>query len=98
MKAEIVKDVFNPLLKRREINFRLIFDGAQPSRDETKRVLSATFDLDPDLLIIERMRAEFGKREATGYAKVYETKDALLTTERKHILRRNNQITEEKEE
>ncbi|MCW7076995.1 MAG: 30S ribosomal protein S24e [Candidatus Syntropharchaeales archaeon] len=95
MKAEIVKDVVNPLLRRREIDFSLSFEGAQPSRLETKGVLGAAFDLNPELLIIERMETIFGKQEVTGYAKVYDDADSLRMAEREHILRRNSEREEE---
>ena len=96
MKAEIVEDVVNPLLSRREINFRFFFEGAQPSRIETKKLLSAAFDLNPKLLIIANMKAVFGKQEVVGYAKVYDDADFMKMTEQEYILKRN--IPETKEE
>lgn len=95
MKAEITKDVVNPVLKRREINFSLTFEGPQPSRIDTKKVLSAAFDLNPELLIIERMQTVFGKQEVVGYAKVYDDIDSLQMIEKTHILARNAVKTEE---
>jgi len=95
MKAEITKDVVNPILKRGEINFSLTFEGPQPSRIDTKKILTAAFDLTPELLVIERMQTVFGKQEVVGYAKVYDDSASMQMIEQSHILARNTVKTEE---
>ncbi len=89
MEVEIEKENVNKLLKRREVFFRLRHDGGSPSRAEARAALIKTLQCSPNLLVIDWMRAEFGRRETVGYAKVYETEDRLNEIEEEHIIKRN---------
>ncbi|MFZ2070104.1 MAG: 30S ribosomal protein S24e [Halobacteriota archaeon] len=95
MEIEIVEEWNNELLKRREVFFRLKYKGdgeeggASPSREEARTVLIKELRCGSDLLVIDWMRQEFGKRETVGYAKVYEREDRLKAIEREHIIERN---------
>jgi len=86
---EIENEHENRLLRRKEVFFRLKYDGGSPSRAEARKALVNAFRCSPDLLVIDWMRAEFGKREAVGYAKIYENEDRMKEIEREHILKRN---------
>ncbi|MCD6203805.1 MAG: hypothetical protein J7I99_05555 [Methanophagales archaeon] len=79
----------NRLLRRKEVFFRLKFDGGSPSRVEARKALVNALRCRPNLLVIDWMRAEFGKREAVGYAKIYEDEDRMREIEREHIIERN---------
>lgn len=79
----------NPLLQRREIQFSISHNLGTPSRDEIKGKLAAYLNSKPELVIIERMRSQFGKRETRGYAKIYETAERLKSVETEHIIQRN---------
>ncbi len=86
---EIENERENRLLRRKEFFFRLKYDGGLPSRVEARKALVNTLQCSPELLVIDWMRAEFGKREAVGYAKIYENEDRMREIEREHILKRN---------
>jgi len=95
MEIEITKKDDNLLLKRKEVFFRLKHDeksetkGASPSRAQAREVLIKKLRCKPNLLVIDKMQTEFGKRETVGYAKVYENEERLKEIEREYILRRN---------
>ncbi len=91
MEVEITKENENQLLRRKEVFFKLLHkeEGASPSRAETRNALIKALKCSPNLLVIDKMRTEFGKRETVGYVKVYESEDRLKEIEREHILKRN---------
>ena len=95
MKIEITNTEDNHLLNRKEVYFRLKHDeksetkGASPSRAQAREVLIKKLQCKPNLLVIDKMRTEFGKRETVGYAKVYGNEERLKEVEQEHIIRRN---------
>lgn len=89
MEIEITEEKKNPLLRRKEVTFKLHHDGASPSREEARNALIKALKCSSNLLVIDKMDTEFGKRETIGYAKVYENEERLKEIEREHILKRN---------
>jgi small subunit ribosomal protein S24e len=98
MEIKVLEEKSNPLLQRREIQFSVIQNLGTPSRLEIKNKLAAYLNSKPELVIIERMKQEFGKRETRGYAKIYESMDRLKNVETEHIIQRNEKKPEKKEE
>jgi small subunit ribosomal protein S24e len=89
MDIQVIKDKENPLLKRREVIFKISHDGPTPPRGSVIDRLAATMNSMPRLVVIDRMNTEFGKQETIGYAKIYEDEDRAREVERVHILERN---------
>lgn len=89
MDIQVIEDKENPLLKRREVIFKVDHDGPTPSRDSVIERLAATMNSMPRLVIVDNMKTEFGKRETIGYAKIYEDEDRAREVERDHILERS---------
>jgi small subunit ribosomal protein S24e len=89
MDIKVIEEKKNPLLQRREVQFSVSHNLGTPSRDEIKAKIAAYLNSKPELVIIERMRSEFGKRETKGYAKIYESMERLKSTETEHIVQRN---------
>ncbi|MCD5409972.1 MAG: 30S ribosomal protein S24e [Methanocellales archaeon] len=89
MEIAIITDKRNPLLKRREIKFKINHDTGTPKRNDVKGKLAAMLNAKPKLVVIERMRSEFGKRETLGYVKIYDSEKHLKRIERPHIVERN---------
>lgn len=86
----------NPLLKRVELEFVLHHPGeTTPTRDAVRGVVADALGGSKDNVIVDRLNTEYGRSSTKGYAKLYETKDAALETEPKHLLARNGLITEE---
>jgi small subunit ribosomal protein S24e len=89
MDIQLIEERVNPLLKRKEIIFKVTHDGPTPSRKNVIERLAATINSRPGLVIVDNLKTEFGKREIIGYAKIYEDEDRVKELERHHIIERN---------
>jgi small subunit ribosomal protein S24e len=97
MEIEVLHRKDNKLLDRTEISFRIYHPDEQtPEREKVREQIAALARTGKETVIIDHLRAEFGKQETTGYAKVYKTKEKALEVEREHILMRNKLIEAEK--
>lgn len=97
MDIKVLEEKNNPLLQRREVKFSVSHNLGTPSREEIKGKLAAYLNSKPELVIIERMRSQFGMRETRGYAKIYETQERLKSVETEHIIQRNTKKEAKKE-
>ena len=89
MDIQVIEERNNPLLKRREVVFKVIHEDATPSRKSIVERLAATMNSKVGLVIVDEIRTVFGKRESLGYAKIYETAERVKQVERPHIIARN---------
>ncbi|MFQ5553391.1 MAG: 30S ribosomal protein S24e [Thermoplasmata archaeon] len=90
MEMEIVSRRENKLLRRNEVRFTVRYEsGTTPSRPEIRDGLTKELKLKEKVLVIDSLHSQFGKREASGYAKVYESVEDAQRLERPHVLRRN---------
>lgn len=89
MDIQVITEKNNPILNRREIEFKVIHDEATPSRKSVVEKLAATQNSKVGLVFVDSLRTEFGKRETIGYAKIYETAERAKQIERPHIIERN---------
>lgn len=97
MQAEIVSRKENPLLKRIELQFKIVHHGeGTPTRDTVREEIAKLAKTPKERVIIDHMNSQFGKVETVGYAKVYGSKEDALEFERKHVLGRNKLIEIEK--
>jgi small subunit ribosomal protein S24e len=88
MEITIIEDKRNELLKRREILFRVSYQGPTPSRQQVLDKLSAVFNLSPNLTVIDSLTTRFGKTEVKGMARVYDTEEMKVQIERPYLLQR----------
>lgn len=89
MDIQVISEKNNPVLNRREIDFKVIHDEATPSRKSIVERLAATQNSKVGLVFVDSLKTEFGKRETIGYAKIYETEERAKQIERAHIVERN---------
>ena len=89
MEINITKDWENPLLDRKEITFNISHTGATPSRDEIKNKLVAQLNSRHELVIVDKIRTEYGTQNTSGYAKIYSDVERANEIENKHVLKRN---------
>jgi small subunit ribosomal protein S24e len=89
VKVESVKD--NPLLKRKEVAFRVEHgpQGKTPGRLEVKRALAAELKVGEELVFVERMRTLTGTNRAVGVAHVYASMEQAKLVEPEYIVKRN---------
>lgn len=86
----VVSKKDNVLLGRTEVRFRIAHvKEKSPDRDSVREKLSAILNEKKENVIIDSMKAMFGKPECTGYAKVYTSKESAMKVERDRTLVRN---------
>lgn len=89
MDIKVIKDKKNSLLNRRELDFVVKYEGSTPSRNDIRNKLAAMLNAPLDLLVIQRIKTEYGMQESKGYAKLYEDADRMKQVEQAYILKRN---------
>ena len=100
MEIKIVSSKNNPLLKRKEVQFR-IEHGPQaktPARLEVRKALAAELKVDEEVVFVQEMRTLTGMSTAVGSANVYEKAEQGKLVEPEHIMKRNNPPEKPKEE
>ena len=100
MEVKIVSTKENPLLKRKEIDFRVEQGpkGKTPARLEVKKALAAELKLSEEVIFVKRMRTMTGTNTAVGVANAYETVEQAKSIEPEYIIKRNSPPEKPKEE
>ncbi len=90
MKVEIIQRTENPLLRRTEIKFKVDHTGGPtPPRKDVRAQLAAQLGVSEDLVIVEKMASLFGRQQASGIARVYDSRELLEKLEPRYLLKRN---------
>lgn len=89
MDIKILKDKENPLLNRRELDFIVKYEGSTSSRNDVRDKLAAMLNAPLELLVIQRIKTEYGMKEGKGYAKIYENAERMKEVELEYVLKRN---------
>ena len=55
MEVEVIEDKVNPLLKRREIRFKVSYQGSTPNRMDLRSKLTAVLNSDKELTVLDRL-------------------------------------------
>lgn len=98
MEINITQKTENPLLDRTEIEFECTYQGeSTPKVLEVKNRLVAVLDVDKNLLVVDKLKPQFGEGKAIGYAKLYQSEESLSKIERKHVLEKNQEAAKEAE-
>ena len=100
MEVKIVSTKENPLLKRKEVDFRVEqgLKGKTPARLEVKKALAAELKIKEEIVFIKKMRTMTGTNTAVGIANVYETLEQAKFIEPDYIRKRNSPQEKTKEE
>ncbi len=91
MEILIERQKDNPLLKRKEIYFRIRYEDTKvtPSRKDVREKLSGLLNAELERLVVRWIKPEFGRMEAEGYALVYDTEEDMRAVEEDYVLERN---------
>ena len=73
MEIEIVSDVRNELMERREVEAVISFEGPTPSRNEILAEVSKKLGVPDTHINVEKIWQRFGRQEARVLAFVYDT-------------------------
>ena len=100
MEIKIVSTKENPLLKRKEVGFRIEQDpkGKTPARLEVKKDLAAKLKIKEEMVFVKKMQTLTGTNIAVGVANAYETVEQAKFIEPEYIRKRNSPPEEPKEE
>ena len=94
MEIELLEKKEQPLLARIDVSFRIKHPNeSTPKRSDVREELAGQLNVKKGNVIIDNMKADFGKSETMGYAKIYKSEKEAKSLERKHILVRNKLIS-----
>ncbi len=88
MDINILSDVENKTLNRREIEFAVVQDASTERSDNIKVELCKKLNLNPDCTLISKIHQEFGMRRSRGFAHSYKSKEEMANAEPKYLLER----------
>ncbi|MHA1820019.1 MAG: 30S ribosomal protein S24e [Promethearchaeota archaeon] len=89
-KIEIIDIKDNPLIKRKEIRFRVEHPtSGTPNRYEIKQKLAALNTVDDNLVFVKKLKTIFGSRHVIGRANIYLDKEYAEKFEPNYIKIRN---------
>jgi len=90
MKMEITQQRENPLLKRKEVYFTIEHAGeTTPGRNAVAEEVAKQMKSKRNCVVVDEIESVYGRGMSKGYAKVYESMEAALEYDRKHLLKRN---------
>ncbi len=98
MKIEILNELENPLLKRKQFEVKVIHDAATPRLEEIRKKVSVSKEIGKGVVIVDSFKPQYGSREAVGTVKVYQTKERAFEIEPKSNLIKNGLIEVEGKE
>lgn len=82
----------NKVLNRNEVRFDCTYTGeTTPKILDVKNKLVALLNTKKELLVIDSLQPNYGEAKATGYAKVYDSKEDLEGIEPKNIVEKNKE-------
>ena len=91
MKLKIISKEQNPLMKRKEVTFRIEHEqaGGTPTRVEVRKQLATLLKTDLELVYVKHLETKTGIMVAVGEANVYDSIEQAKLMEPKHIIARN---------
>jgi small subunit ribosomal protein S24e len=100
MEIKIVTTKENPLLKRKEVDFRVEQEprGKTPARLEVKKALATKLKMKEEIVFIKKLRTLTGTSTAVGTANAYETVEQAKFIEPEYIRKRNSPLEPKEEE
>jgi len=92
MEIKIISKKNNPLLNRKEVQFRAKHSdaGSTPPKQQVRRALANTLKEKADFIFIIKLETKTGTHSAIGLANIYSSLDQARFIEPKYIIERNN--------
>ncbi len=95
MNITIENENVNRLLHRTELVCSIETDGTTPSRKELIRQIAAKKGVSESLVVVDKIKQEYGKKSSRAYVKVYESEKAAQAIEQKHQIERGKKALKE---
>jgi len=89
MEFEIRKQEARPLLKMTEIEARMTFEGATPTKQAVVQSLAARLKTKPELVIVHEIRTTYGEQSAIVFARAYADRQALELVEHESMVKKH---------
>ncbi len=92
MQVQIESTKDNPLLKRKEVGFRIVQDSKvkTPQRLEVKKALAVELKVAEEVVFVKKMNTKTGTNITHGVAHVYQTAGQAKLVEPEYIHKRNS--------
>jgi len=90
MEIKIIQQQYNPLLKRREIAFRVEHTQTKgtPARLEIRKALAEMLKTNPEVVCLKRIETKAGTMTAVGEANAYDSVEDAKLIEPEYIIAR----------
>ena len=98
MKVTIIDKSRNELLKRTEISFKVEDVSVPPSRKDLRDKVAALENTKPEQTIIYKISHDFGSKEISGTARIYDSAEAMEKTELPYMVGRNKGVKKGKKQ
>jgi len=86
--VKITSERENKLLERREVEFEVSYEQNAPPRKDVAAKLAAKMNAKEDLVVLKRMKTQYGRRLLLGQAKVYRNPEHLKAVEYDYLFQR----------
>jgi len=88
MDIDIKNKFENIVLNRTEVDFIVSFVSSTPSRAKIVETLAALLNAKKELIILQYIKGEYGKKEAKARAHVYNDEAVMKDIEKRHLIER----------
>jgi len=96
MDFEILEDIENKLLERREIKALIHHEGVPvPKREEVLAKLAAHLNKEREQVVLIKLQAKYGIGQSIAHIHVYNDPKRAKAIEKEHLLKRSGIIKEE---
>jgi small subunit ribosomal protein S24e len=91
MKGKVVSEEYNPLLKRKEVIFKIDHNSkaGTPPRLEVRKMLAKLLKTNLDTVYIKKMETKTGTMTTVGTANIYDSVEQAKLVEPEYIIVRN---------
>jgi len=91
MEVKIVSQTYNPLLKRKEIIFKVEHEQTRgtPPRFEVRKQLAGMLKMKLEQVYVKKVETKTGTMIAYGEANAYDTVEQAMLIEPKYVIERN---------
>lgn len=86
---EIVSQTENKLLGRKELTSKIGFSGPTPNRKEIRSTIGGKIAANPELIVLNNVKNEFGSTTVTVTAHIYDNADVMKKNELYYVLVRD---------
>ena len=91
MEVEVTSEKENPMLKRKEIGFKVEHGekGSTPSRTEIRKAVATATKSDESIVFIKKFETMTGTQTAHGTANIYDSLEQAKLIEPEYVIKRN---------